>query len=168
MTHGFDDQGRNFDAEGNMVNWWTAEDTEAFNALAQVLIAQFNEVEILPGLNANGQYTLGENIADQGGLRVARTAFLDSQKAKGVDVTSEEAKIDGFDPMQVFYMSYANVWANNTRPETMRQLTIGDVHSLGINRVNVTLRNIIPFFEAFSVKEGDKMYRPAEEQVVIW
>lgn len=168
MTHGFDDQGRNFDAEGNMVNWWTAEDTEAFNALAQGLIAQFNEVEILPGLNANGQYTLGENIADQGGLRVARTAFLDSQKAKGVDVTSEEAKIDGFDPMQVFYMSYANVWANNTRPETMRQLTIGDVHSLGINRVNVTLRNIIPFFEAFSVKEGDKMYRPAEEQVVIW
>ena len=168
MTHGFDDQGRNFDAEGNMVNWWTAEDTEAFNALAQVLIAQFNEVEILPGLNANGQYTLGENIADQGGLRVARTAFLDSQKAKGVDVTSKEAKIDGFDPMQVFYMSYANVWANNTRPETMRQLTIGDVHSLGINRVNVTLRNIIPFFEAFSVKEGDKMYRPAEEQVVIW
>lgn len=131
MTHGFDDQGRNFDAEGNMVNWWTAEDTEAFNALAQGLIAQFNEVEILPGLNANGQYTLGENIADQGGLRVARTAFLDSQKAKGVDVTSEEAKIDGFDPMQVFYMSYANVWANNTRPETMRQLTIGDVHSLG-------------------------------------
>lgn len=168
MTHGFDDQGRNFDAEGNMVNWWTAEDTEAFNALAQGLIAQFNEVEILPGLNANGQYTLGENIADQGGLRVARTAFLDSQKAKGVDVTSEEAKIDGFNPMQVFYMSYANVWANNTRPETMRQLTIGDVHSLGINRVNVTLRNITPFFEAFSVKEGDKMYRPAEEQVVIW
>lgn len=168
MTHGFDDQGRNFDAEGNMVNWWTEEDTEAFNALAQGLIAQFNEVEILPGLNANGQYTLGENIADQGGLRVARTAFLDSQKAKGVDVTSEEAKIDGFDPMQVFYMSYANVWANNTRPETMRQLTIGDVHSLGINRVNVTLRNISPFFEAFSVKEGDKMYRPAEEQVVIW
>lgn len=168
MTHGFDDQGRNFDAEGNMVNWWTAEDTEAFNALAQGLIAQFNEVEILPGLNANGQYTLGENIADQGGLRVARTAFLDSQKAKGVDMTSEEAKIDGFDPMQVFYMSYANVWANNTRPETMRQLTIGDVHSLGINRVNVTLRNITPFFEAFSVKEGDKMYRPAEEQVVIW
>lgn len=168
MTHGFDDQGRNFDAEGNMVNWWTDEDTKAFNALAQGLIAQFDEVEVLPGLNANGQYTLGENIADQGGLRVARTAFLDSQKAKGVDVTSEEAKIDGFDPMQVFYMSYANVWANNTRPETMRQLTIGDVHSLGINRVNVTLRNIVPFFEAFGVKEGDKMYRPAEEQVVIW
>ncbi|MDE6198892.1 MAG: M13 family metallopeptidase [Muribaculaceae bacterium] len=168
MTHGFDDQGRNFDAEGNMVDWWTPEDTEAFNALAKGLIAQFDEVEVLPGLNANGQYTLGENIADQGGLRVARTAFLDAQKAKGVDITSEEAKIDGFDPMQVFYMNYANVWANNTRPETMRQLTIGDVHSLGKNRVNVTLRNITPFFEAFSVKEGDTMYLPASEQVVIW
>ncbi|MDE6346978.1 MAG: M13 family metallopeptidase [Muribaculaceae bacterium] len=168
MTHGFDDQGRNFDAEGNMVDWWTPEDTEAFNALAKGLIAQFDEVEVLPGLNANGQYTLGENIADQGGLRVARTAFLDAQKAKGVDITSEEAKIDGFDPMQVFYMNYANVWANNTRPETMRQLTIGDVHSLGKNRVNVTLRNITPFFEAFSIKSGDKMFRPADEQVVIW
>lgn len=168
MTHGFDDQGRNFDAAGNMVDWWTPEDTEAFNALAQGLADQFSAVEVLPGLNANGQYTLGENIADQGGLRVARTAFLDSQKAKGVDVTSEEAKIDGYDPMQVFYMNYANVWANNTRPEMIRQLTIGDVHSLGRNRVNVTLRNITPFFEAFSIGEGDTLYRPASEQVVIW
>lgn len=168
MTHGFDDQGRNFDAAGNMVDWWTPEDTEAFNALAQGLADQFSAVEVLPGLNANGQYTLGENIADQGGLRVARTAFLDSQKAKGVDVTSEEAKIDGYDPMQVFYMNYANVWANNTRPEMIRQLTIGDVHSLGKNRVNVTLRNITPFFEAFSIGEGDTLYRPASEQVVIW
>lgn len=168
MTHGFDDQGRNFDAAGNMVDWWTPEDTEAFNALAQGLADQFSAVEVLPGLNANGQYTLGENIADQGGLRVARTAFLDSQKAKGVDVTSEEAKIDGYDPMQVFYMNYANVWANNTRPEMIRQLTIGDVHSLGKNRVNVTLRNITPFFEAFSIGEGDALYRPASEQVVIW
>ena len=168
MTHGFDDQGRNFDSDGNMVDWWTPEDTEAFNALAKGLADQFSAVEVLPGLNANGEYTLGENIADQGGLRIARTAFLDAQKAKGVDITSEEAKIDGFDPMQVFYMNYANVWANNTRPETMRQLTIGDVHSLGKNRVNVTLRNITPFFEAFSITDGDKMYLPAQEQVVIW
>lgn len=168
MTHGFDDQGRNFDAEGNMIDWWTPEDTEAFNALAKGLADQFSAVEVLPGLNANGEYTLGENIADQGGLRVARTAFLDSQKAKGVDITSEEAKIDGFDPMQVFYMNYANVWANNTRPEMVRRLTIGDVHSLGVNRVNVTLRNITPFFEAFSIGEGAPLYRPASEQVVIW
>lgn len=168
MTHGFDDQGRNFDAAGNMVDWWTPEDTEAFTALTKGLVDQFSAVEVLPGLNANGEYTLGENIADQGGLRIARTAFLDSQKAKGVDITSEEAKIDGFDPMQVFYMNYANVWASNIRPETIRQLTTVDVHSLGKNRVNVTLRNITPFFEAFSIKEGDPMFRPASEQVVIW
>ena len=168
MTHGFDDQGRSFDAEGNLVDWWTSEDAEAFNALAQKLGAQFDAVEILPGLHANGSYTMGENIADQGGLRVARTAFLDSQKKKGVDITSEEAKIDGLDPMQVFYLNYANIWANNIRPEEKRNLTVNDVHSLAENRVNVTLRNIVPFFEAFSIKEGDKLFRPAAEQVVIW
>lgn len=168
MTHGFDDQGRNFDENGNMVNWWQPEDATAFEALTKGLIAQFDAVEVLPGLHANGQYTLGENIADQGGLRIARTAFLDSQKAKGVDITSDSAKIDGFDPMQVFYMNYANVWANNIRPEAMRQLTVGDVHSLGKNRVNVTLRNIAPFFEAFNITEGDSLYLPASEQVVIW
>ncbi len=168
MTHGFDDQGRNFDADGNMVNWWTDEDAEAFAKMTQGLIDQFNAVEVLPGLNANGQYTLGENIADQGGLRIAMTAFLDAQKKKGVDITSEEAKIDGYDPIQVFYMNYANLWANNIRPEEMRSLTTGDVHSLGKNRVNVTLRNIAPFFKAFNIKDGDKMFRPEAERVVIW
>ncbi len=168
MTHGFDDQGRNFDAEGNMVNWWTPEDAEAFEKLTVGLIKQFDEVEVLPGLHANGQYTLGENIADQGGLRISRTAFLDSQRKKGVDINSEEARIDGFTPMQAFYLNYANLWANNIRDEEMRSLTTGDVHSLGKNRVNVTLRNIEPFFEAFSIKEGDKMFRPAEERVIIW
>ena len=126
------------------------------------------EVEVLPGLHANGQYTLGENIADQGGLRVAMTAFLDSQKQKGVDVDSESALIDGFTPAQVFYMNYANLWAQNTRDEEIKSLTMGDVHSLGENRVNVTLRNIAPFFEAFGIKEGDKMWRPESERVVIW
>ncbi|MDE6704146.1 MAG: M13 family metallopeptidase [Muribaculaceae bacterium] len=168
MTHGFDDQGRNFDADGNMINWWTAEDAEAFAKMTQGLIEQFNAVEVLPGLNANGQYTLGENIADQGGLRIAMTAFLDAQKQKGVDITSEEAKIDGYNPLQVFYMNYANLWANNIRPEEMRSLTTGDVHSLGKNRVNVTLRNIAPFFKAFNIKDGDKMFRPEAERVVIW
>lgn len=168
MTHGFDDQGRNFDADGNLVDWWTAEDAEAFNALAQGLADQFSAVEVLPGLNANGQYTLGENIADQGGLRISRTAFLDSQKKKGVDITSEEAKIDGYDPMQVFYLNYANIWASNIRPEEKRNLTMGDVHSLTENRVNVTLRNITPFFEAFGIKSGDKLFRAPEDQVVIW
>ncbi len=168
MTHGFDDQGRNFDAEGNMTDWWTPEDAEAFAKLTSGLIAQFDEVEVLPGVHANGQYTLGENIADQGGLRVSRTAFLDSQKKKGVDIDSDSALIDGIHPMQVYYLNYANIWAGNIRDAEIQSLTTGDVHSLGENRVNVTLRNITPFFEAFGIKEGDKMYRPAEEQVVIW
>lgn len=168
LTHGFDDQGCNFDADGNMINWWAPEDAEAFQKMTQGLVAQFDEVEVLPGLHANGQYTLGENIADQGGLRVAMTAFLDSQKKKGVDVTSEEALIDGFDPIQVYYMNYANLWAQNVRDEEMRSLTSGDVHSLGENRVNVSLRNIEPFFKAFNIKEGDKMYRPAAERIIIW
>ncbi len=168
MSHGFDDQGRNFDANGNMVDWWTEEDSEAFMALAQGLIDQFNAVEILPGLMANGQYTLGENIGDQGGLRIAMTAFKDSQRRKGVDIDAEEAKIDGFTPLQVFYMNYANLWASNERDEFKRQITQGDVHSLGVNRVNVTLRNLAPFFEAFSITDGDTMYRPEAERVVIW
>ena len=168
MTHGFDDQGRNFDADGNMVEWWTPEDAKRFGEKTQKLVEQFDAVEVLPGLHANGAYTLGENIADQGGLRIAMTAFLDSQKKKGVDLKSEAARIDGYDPMQVFYMNYANLWANNIRPEEIRSLTTGDVHSLGRNRVNVTLRNIEPFFEAFSITEGQPMFRPANERVIIW
>ncbi|MDE6859874.1 MAG: M13 family metallopeptidase [Duncaniella sp.] len=168
MTHGFDDQGRNFDAAGNMTDWWTPEDASKFEQKTKGLIAQFDEVEVLPGVHANGQYTLGENIADQGGLRVAMTAFLESQKQKGVDVKSPEAKIDGLDPMQVFYMNYANLWAGNIRDEEIRSLTTGDVHSLGKNRVNVTLRNIAPFFEAFGITEGQPMFRPENERIVIW
>lgn len=168
MTHGFDDQGRNFDSNGNMVNWWQPEDAEKFASMTKGLVEQFDEVEVLPGVHANGQYTLGENIADQGGLRVAMTAFLDSQKKKGVDVKSEAALIDGFTPLQAFYMNYANLWAQNIRDEEIRNLTTGDVHSLGKNRVNVSLKNIAPFFEAFDIKAGDPMFRPAEERVIIW
>ena len=168
LTHGFDDQSCNFDADGNMINWWTEEDKVAFDKLTKGLVEQFNEVEVLPGLQANGQYTLGENIADQGGLRVALTAFLDSQKKKGVDVKADNARIDGLDPMQVFYMNFANLWAQNIRPEEIRSLTTGDVHSLGENRVNVSLRNIQPFFEAFGITEGAPLYRPEAERVIIW
>lgn len=168
MTHGFDDQGRNFDKDGNMVNWWTDADAEAFAGLTQGLVAQFDAVEVLPSLHANGTYTLGENIADQGGLRVAMTAFLNSQKQKGVDVNSDAAKIEGFTPEQVFYMNYANLWAQNIRDEEIRSLTVGDVHSLGNLRVNVSLRNLEPFFRAFGIKDGDKMWRPESERVIIW
>lgn len=168
MSHGFDDQGCNFDAKGNMTNWWTPEDAEAFATLTKGLADQFDKIEILPGLMANGSYTLGENIGDQGGLRVSHTAFLDSQKAKGVDINSEDALIDGFTPEQAFYLNYANIWATNCRDAEKRNLTIGDVHSLAENRVNVTLRNITPFLKAFGIKPGDKLYLSPEEQVIIW
>lgn len=168
MSHGFDDQGCQFDARGNMTNWWTPQDAEAFAKLTKGLADQFDKIEILPGLMANGSYTLGENIGDQGGLRVAHTAFLDSQKAKGVDIESADAMIDGFTPDQVFYLNYANIWAGNVRDAEKRNLTIGDVHSLAENRVNVTLRNIAPFLKAFGIKPGDKLYLAPDQQVVIW
>ncbi|MDE6360567.1 MAG: M13 family metallopeptidase [Muribaculaceae bacterium] len=168
MSHGFDDQGCNFDAKGNMTNWWTPEDAQAFATLTKGLADQFDKIEILPGLMANGSYTLGENIGDQGGLRVSHTAFLDAQKAKGVDIESEDALIDGFTPEQAFYLNYANIWATNCRDAEKRNLTIGDVHSLAENRVNVTLRNITPFLKAFGIKPGDKLYLSPEEQVIIW
>lgn len=162
MTHGFDDQGRQFDKEGNLQDWWTPEDAARFTKLADELAAQFDAVEVAPGVFANGRFTLGENIADQGGLRVALTAYLDSMQGK------EMADIDGFSPLQRFYLAYANVWAGNIRPEEILVRTKTDPHSLGENRVNITLRNIEPFFEAFGIKEGDKMYRPESERVVIW
>lgn len=162
MTHGFDDQGRRFDKDGNLCDWWEPADAERFNRLADRLVAQFDAVELAPGVYANGRFTLGENIADQGGLRVALTAYLDSMVGK------EMADIDGFSPLQRFYLAYANVWAGNIRPEEILVRTKTDPHSLGENRVNVTIRNIGPFFKAFGVKEGDKMFRPESERVVIW
>lgn len=162
MTHGFDDQGRQFDKDGNLKDWWQPEDAERFTKLADALAAQFDAVEVAPGVHANGKFTLGENIADQGGLRVALTAYLDSMKDKKME------DIDGFTPLQRFYLAYANVWAGNIRPEEILVRTKTDPHSLGRNRVNVTLKNIAPFFEAFDIKEGDPMFRPANERVVIW
>lgn len=168
LTHGFDDQGKQFDAKGNMINWWTEEDAAKFAEKTKHLADQYSAVEVLPGLHANGEFTLGENIADQGGLNIAMTAFLDSQKKKGVDVTSEAALIDGFTPAQVFYMNYANLWGGNIRDEEIRTRTVSDPHSLGINRVNVALRNLQPFFDAFGIQAGDVMYLPAEDRVIIW
>lgn len=162
MTHGFDDSGRRFDKEGNLSDWWQPEDAERFNALADSLVKQFDAVEVAPGVHANGRFTLGENIADQGGLRIALTAYLDSTDA------SERKDIDGFTPLQRFYLAYANVWANNIREEEILSRTKTDPHSLGNNRVNETLKNIEPFFRAFGIKEGDPMFRPESERVVIW
>lgn len=162
MTHGFDDSGRRFDKEGNLSDWWQPEDAERFNALADSLVKQFDAVEVAPGVHANGRFTLGENIADQGGLRIALTAYLDSTEA------AQRKDIDGFTPLQRFYLAYANVWANNIREEEILSRTKTDPHSLGNNRVNETLKNIEPFFGAFGIKEGDPMFRPESERVVIW
>lgn len=162
MTHGFDDQGRQFDKVGNLTDWWTPADAEAFNALAERLAAQFDSIEVAPGVHANGHLTLGENIADQGGLRVARTAYLNSLNG------AEAPVIDGYTADKRFYLAYANVWAGNIRPEEILSRTKDDPHSLGRWRVNATLRNIAPFFEAFEITDGDAMYLPEAERVVIW
>lgn len=162
MTHGFDDQGRQFDKEGNLADWWTAEDAEAFTTLANGLAEQFNQIIVLGDTHANGQYTLGENIADQGGLRVSHTAYHNSLNG------AEGETIDGFTPDQRFYLGYANVWAGNIRDEEILRRTKMDPHSLGRWRVNASLRNIEPFFEAFDIQEGDPMFRPESERIVIW
>lgn len=162
MSHGFDDQGRQFDKNGNMINWWTPEDAEKFTAKAQVLAAQFDSVEILPGLHANGQLSLGENIGDHGGLSIAYTAMENAIAGKNTGL------IDGFTPEQRFYLSYATIWAQNITDEEKARLTKLDVHSLAENRVNVSLKNFQTFFDAFGIKEGDPMWRPENERVHIW
>jgi putative endopeptidase len=163
MTHGFDDQGRQYDKDGNLNDWWTAADTEAFNKLADILVAQFDAIEVLPGLHANGRYTLGENIADQGGLRVAYTAMKAATSADG----TEPAPIDGFTADQRFYIAYATLWAQNIRDEEAARLTKLDVHSLGKWRVDGTLKNIDTFHRAFGITSGN-MYLAPENRVVIW
>ena len=162
MTHGFDDQGSLFDKDGNMNNWWTEEDRAAFVAKTRVLVDQFNQVEILPGVKAKGELTLGENIADHGGVSVAWTALHNA--LGGV----EPEPIDGFNAAQRFFLGYARVWAQNITDEEKARLTKLDVHSLGNNRVNVTLRNFDQFFEAFGIQEGEAMWRPESERVHIW
>ncbi len=162
MTHGFDDQGRQFDKDGNLSDWWAPEDAAAFTALADSLASQFDQIIVVGDTHANGKLTLGENIADQGGLRVAYTAYHNSLG----DTEGEE--IEGLTPDQRFYLAYANVWASNIRDEEILRLTKIDPHSLGKWRVNATLRNIEPFFTAFDIQEGDAMYRPVEERVIIW
>ena len=162
MSHGFDDQGSMFDAKGNMVNWWTPEDKAKFDALGDKLVAQFDEVEILPGVHANGRYTLGENIGDHGGLSIAYTAMENAMAGKPVKL------IDGFTPAQRFYLSYGAIWEQNITDEEKARLTNMDVHSLAKNRVNVSIRNFQTFFDAFDIKEGDPMFRPESERVHIW
>ncbi|MCG0202632.1 M13 family metallopeptidase [Phocaeicola vulgatus] len=162
MTHGFDDQGRQFDKDGNLKDWWTAEDAKRFEERAQVMVNFFDSIQVLPGLNANGSLTLGENIADHGGLQVSFQAFKNATKDAPLLVK------DGFTPEQRFFLSYAGVWAGNIRDEQIRLQTKSDSHSLGRWRVNGALPQIGAWYDAFGIKEGDPMYLAPEKRVSIW
>ena len=162
MSHGFDDQGSMFDAHGNMVNWWTADDKAKFDALGDKLVAQFDAVEVLPGVKANGRYTLGENIGDHGGLSIAFTAMENATAGK------KDPMMDGFTRAQRFYLSYGAIWAQNITDQEKARLTNLDPHSLAQNRVNVSVKNFQTFFDAWDIQEGDPMFRPEEERVHIW
>lgn len=163
MTHGFDDQGRNYDKDGNLIDWWTAEDAVRFKERADKLVDQYDQIIVIDTLHANGRFTLGENIADHGGLLVAHQAYLNSLKGK-----ETPAPIDGFTNEQRFFLGYATLWGQNIRPEEIRRRTKIDPHSLGKWRVNAALRNIAPFYAAFDIKEGDPMFMAPTDRVVIW
>ena len=162
MTHGFDDSGRNYDKDGNMKDWWTKEDAKKFNEKADLCDNFFSAIKVLPDLNANGRFTLGENLADHGGLQVAYTAFKNATK------NSKPADKDGYTADQRFFMAYAGVWARNITDEEIRTRTKSDPHSLGRWRVNGALPHIDAWYEAFGVKEGDKLYLPKSERLELW
>ena len=162
MTHGFDDQGRQYDKNGNLQDWWTAEDATRFEERANVMVAFFDSIEVAPGVHANGRMTLGENIADHGGLQISYQAF------KNATAAAPLSDKDGFTPDQRFFLAYAGVWAGNIRPEEVLSRTKSDVHSLGCWRVNGALPHINAWYDAFQVTESDPMYLPVEKRVSIW
>ena len=162
MTHGFDDEGSNFDKDGNMNNWWTESDRKKFEATTERLAKQFSAVTVAPGLKANGALTLGENIADQGGLTIAHLALQIAQQGQ------KTPKIDGLTPEQRFYIAYARLWGQNITEAEIRRLTKIDPHSLGLLRVNQALKNIDPFYKAFQIKPSDKMYLAPSQRVLVW
>ena len=162
MTHGFDDQGRQFDDKGYMHDWWTASDAEGFNERADLYDRFFSAIEVLPGLNANGRLTLGENLADHGGLQVAFAAFKNATAAKPLK------NKDGFTPEQRFFLAYAGVWGQNITEEEIRNRVKNDPHSLGEWRVNGALPHVDAWYEAFDVKPTDKMFIPKNERLDLW
>lgn len=162
MTHGFDDQGRQYDKDGNLKDWWTAEDAKQFNERAQVMVNFFDSIQVAPGVHANGKQTLGENIADYGGLQISYQAFKKATASAPLEVK------DGFTPEQRFFLAYAGVWANNIRPEYVLYLTKMDVHSLGKWRVNGALPQIQAWYDAFHITSQDSLYLAPEKRVDIW
>ncbi len=162
MTHGFDDQGSHYDKEGNMRDWWKSEDVENFKNRTGEYANWFSQIKVLPDLNANGQMTLGENLADHGGLQVSYNAFKNATKNAPLKT------IDGYTGDQRFFMAYAGVWGQNITEAEIRNLTRSDVHSLGEWRVNGALPHIKAWYDAFGVKPGDKMYIPESERLNLW
>jgi predicted metalloendopeptidase len=163
MTHGFDDEGRQYDADGNLKSWWTVEDEKAYNLRAEQVARQFDAYEPLPGLHLNGHLTLGENIADLGGLKIAWDAWKLSQQGK-----APVAATGGFTPEQRFFLGYAETWRTLTRDEALRLRAVTDPHSPAKFRVNGPLSNLPEFFEAFGCKDGDPMKRPEKDRPAIW
>lgn len=162
MTHGFDDQGRQYDAQGNLKDWWTPKDADLFKVKASKVVDQYNKFVVLDSLHVNGELTLGENLADFGGLAIAWDAFQLTEQAKSTE------KVDGFTPAQRFFLGYAQVWRLINRPETMRTRITTDPHSPEEARVNIPLSNFEPFYQAFGVTEKHKMFRPAADRARVW
>lgn len=162
MTHGFDDQGAQYDKEGNLRQWWSEDDTKQFRERIQVMRDFHDSIEVLPGLHANGSLTLGENMADHGGLMVAFQAFKNATKESPLPA------IDGFSPEQRFFLAYANVWGQNIREEEIRKRVKSDPHELGKWRVNGQLPHIDAWYEAFGITEQDPMFVPKDKRVTIW
>lgn len=162
MTHGFDDQGRHYDKDGNMKDWWTASDGENFNKRADMYADFFSNIKVLPDLNANGRFTLGENLADHGGLQVAYEAYKEATR------NNELKMIDGLTPDQRFFIAYSQVWAANITEAEIRNRTKSDPHSLGRWRVNGALPHVNMFYDAFGVTPTDKMFIPAEQRLKLW
>ena len=162
MTHGFDDQGRHYDKSGNMCDWWTSADAKNFDERTGKYADFFSNIKVLPDLNGNGRLTLGENLADHGGLQVAWTAYKNATKGR------KQKTLGGFTSDQRFFLAYAGVWAANITPEEIRSRTKSDPHSLGRWRVNGALPHIDAWYEAFGVKPGDKLYLPLEQRLKIW
>ena len=160
MSHGFDDQGRKFDKEGNLTDWWTSEDSKRFDERTKVLVNQYNKFVVLDTIHANGQLCLGENIADLGGLNISHQAFLKAN--------SQKEPIDGFTPEQRFFLAYAHVWGQNTRDKEILRRTKEDVHSLGRFRVLGPLQNLPEFYAAFDVKPGQAMFLEPDKRAKIW
>ena len=166
MTHGFDDQGCLFDKDGNLNNWWTEEDKARFDERTDVMRRYFDNIEVAPGVHANGSFTLGENIADHGGLQISYQAFGNLMKANGINPLDNDG--NEFTPAQRFFLAYANVWAANIRDEEILQRTKSDPHSLGRWRVNGALPHINAWYEAWNITEKSPLYLAPDKRVSIW